>query len=658
MKSQPQIEYLSKQQPLYTVTDTSSGAFFPSRLKIFVLTFVVSLIIGMTFNYVRPPVYQSSATLLTSAATAIDQTSQEVDFQHVAIQKQKLLSFELLTRTLTRLQEQKSQPQLINLTLSDIRNILSVDLIKQTNLLSMTATGPEPEILPLIINTWIDVYLEARALSVHNSTENTVSLVSNELKELDLKVEKAREELDQFRKENDISSIAREENEALAKLKGLTQALNNSNEEVVKAKARLDAVNQAISNNEAVVPEQEQRSLASLERRFQELKEKLAEFDKRYTRDYLALQPALKFIPEQLVKLEEEIKSKRQTGKNIVLTQASQEYYAAKQVVGEIRQQLDSHKQQVAKFTTLFSHHQKLIDDLTALEAIQRETRNRLVKIESKQFEKYPQVDVVERANINRQAVSPDYDLGAMIAFVASLCIAFFTVRLSEFLMRKQPDQNNFQFPMKAWFGHTVPQGTLDSYKPDDLIEHQYHDKLSQLPLFYKMKEEQIERLLKNGVRDAQVLILLLLSGLSLDEIAGLMPEHIDLETGEIRLKGGKYPRTVLVGKRLQALFQSLYDSESLWEHNKQQSVEELRAMLYCVSVDSGLVNMGEQLEESLRQTYIIFLVEQGVRLSSLGKIVGYISPLDLAGYADFSPLEEGYDIDRIQVIHPTCTLD
>nr|WP_305907293.1 hypothetical protein [Methylomarinum sp. Ch1-1]MDP4520033.1 hypothetical protein [Methylomarinum sp. Ch1-1] len=315
MKQQPQIEYLSQQERQFSGPETPSDNHrISSRLKIFVPTFVICLAFGMLINFARPAQYQSSATLLTSAATAIDQVSRDVDFQHVAIQKQKLLGHELLNETLNRLHQTKD-PQLAELTLADIRTMLTVEPIEQTNLLSMLARGAQPEVLPMVINTWIDVYLEARALSVENATHNTKTLVGSELEELDSKVEQARADLDQFRKAHDISSIAREENESLTKLNGLTQALNNANEEVVKAKARLEAVNQAISNGEAVVPEQEQRSLSNLERRYQELKEKLAEFDKRYTREYLALQPSLKFIPEQIKQLEAEINNKRQVGK-------------------------------------------------------------------------------------------------------------------------------------------------------------------------------------------------------------------------------------------------------------------------------------------------------------------------------------------------------
>ncbi|MCK5666050.1 MAG: hypothetical protein KAI17_21320, partial [Thiotrichaceae bacterium] len=308
------IEYISQANSQYATESASLTAVFPLRFKIFIFAFLCCLLIGLMLNYARPAVYQSSATLLTFAATAVDQNSSDVDFQHVTIQKQKLLGFDLLLEVLSKI---KSQGE-VDLTLVDIRNMLRVEAVENTNLLTMSAKGDNPQTLPLVINTWIDVYLEARALSVKNSTQNTVELVKNELIELDAKLEKATNELDQFRKVHDISSIAREENELPATLQSLTQTLNQANEQVVKSKARLDAINMAIANGQAVVPEQEQRSLSHLERRHQELTEKLAEFDKRFTRDYLMMQPSLKFIPEQIAQLEKEIKGKQNRGKSIV----------------------------------------------------------------------------------------------------------------------------------------------------------------------------------------------------------------------------------------------------------------------------------------------------------------------------------------------------
>lgn len=653
MKEQAKLEYFSKPSQAYSPEFTPNTGKPPSRVKIFIVTFLCCLIGGLLINYLRPAVYQSSATLLTSAATAIDQSSKDVDFQHVTIQKQKLLGAELLSETLSRIKSSENNLNYSTLSLLDIRNMLTVAAIEETNLLDMSANGPEPEILPVVINTWIDVYLDARALSVKNSAEGTVELVKSELAELDLKIEQGRKELDEFRRQNDINSTIREENESPAILKGYTKALNKANEEVVKAKAKLDATNSAIANGQAVVPEHEQRTLVNLEKRHQKLTEQLDQLDEQFTRDYQALKSSSKYIPKQIEKLEKEIKNKKNNGKSIVWTEANQAYYAAQQVVAKIRIQLDNHKKKSVNFSSLFSKHQKLVQDLEALELINRETRDRLAKIESKHFEKYPQVDVIDRASVNMQAISPDYNRGTLIALIASLLIAFITVWLCDFLMKDRAiKQEPNDFPLTAWLDQAQVHQRIAQQKVENVLEQKSQNGLPHLPAYQKISDEHLQILLNNADNSTQQLILLLLSGLTLAEIAELKTEQINLEYSIIQFSEHS-ARKIPIGKHLEKLLTESVNSGILWGQKEEISVDELNALLYCSVVDLGLHDLDGILAKKLRETYVIYLVEQGIRLALLEKIVGYLSPLELASYAEFSPAGEGCDIELIQQVYP-----
>jgi len=186
--------------------------------------------------------------------------------------------------------------------------------VPETNLVEISAEGANPKFLPLLINTWIDVYLDARAEEVKQLAGSTQLIVEDEVEGLGEKVAAARIELEKFRKNNDISSTGREENEALARLKGLTESLNKANEDEIKARSHLNAVKTSISRGKAVVPEDEKASLTDLEKRLQDMRDKLAELDKKFTRDYLDLQPDLKSIPEQIKTLETEVQYRRQHG--------------------------------------------------------------------------------------------------------------------------------------------------------------------------------------------------------------------------------------------------------------------------------------------------------------------------------------------------------
>ena len=194
----------------------------------------------------------------------------------------------------------------------------------------------------------------------------------------------------------------------------------------------------AISRDQTVVPEQQRDSLQELEKNLQDLQEKLTEFDKRFTRDYLNKQPDLKVIPEQIKKLEAEIIKKREQGKKTALEEAENNYAAAQQNLAEIRAQLNESKKQAASFTSKFSEHEALKTNLEGLEKLYRETQERLVQIQTSHKEKYPQVTVISRAYLSTDPIRPYYSRDALIALAGSVVLGLFSVWIFDYLTRRQ----------------------------------------------------------------------------------------------------------------------------------------------------------------------------------------------------------------------------
>ncbi|MDD5578905.1 MAG: integrase [Methylobacter sp.] len=647
----PPIEIFSKNS--YSPYEFKKSLWLRSpRLIIFTIVFLISAAIGLTYIYSRPAIYRSSATLLTSAMTAIDRESSVADIQHVAIQKQILLGHELIVETLSRLKAlitNESDP-VQQLTVADIRKLLNVEPVAETNLVEILAEGTDPEFLPRLINTWTEVYLDARAAEVKKLTDNTSRIIEDELKGLTEEINSARAELETFRKNNDISSTGRNENEALARLKGLNDSLNTASEEEVKAKAQLDAIKSAISRNQAVVPDYEQGSLQDLEKRLQELREQLAEFDKKFTRDYLNKQPALKFVPEQIKKLEAEINKKHVYGKSIVLTDAENKYAAAKQTVIAIRAQLDAHKKLAAEFTSKFAEHETLKTDLEGLEKLYRDTQERLVQIETSHKEKYPQVTVINQAYVSRDPVRPNYSRDAAIAIAGSLLLGLFSVWIFEYLTRK-PEE--LQSPVTLSGIHMYnPSSEMLNYsqtapKP---LEQKKNNALKS-PLYRELSTSQLKTILKASNLKTKQFISLLLSGLSIDEATYLKADQINMEKGTITLTG-PVPRIITINHLLKSLFEQS-GGHPAWNADNPNSSEDLAASLLCAAIDSGLSNPMEITAEAIRHSYIAYLVRQGLRLSDLDLIVGYLAPFAISTYSAYSTPEQGRAIDDIELLHP-----
>lgn len=428
----PRLERLetSHQHP-----DSGSRWTEVSALRVFIVTFLVIAIIGLVTNFSRAPRYESRAALLTSARTAVDRASAEADIQHVAIQSQRLLSDELMVGVVNRMRQDHGA----DLTVSHIRSLLSVVPLAETNLVEIVAAGDQAELLPAVISSWVSVYTEARMREIERSSAETAIQVNDQLSGISAKLDAARAELTEFRSEHDIISAERQENEVLSRLAGLSSALNNAIEEEVRAQSSLESIEESIARREQVVPGREKQNLQNLEKELQSLQGRMAELDARYTREYIALKPSLRAIPERITELETEIAAMLRRGSSEALNEAALRFDKARKTTANLRQQLSEHKQKVAEFTAIFDRHRALQSDLENLEVLSRKTQLRMVQLQTNQVEKYPQVDVVAPPRSTAERIGPDYLRDSLIALAAALLSALFMVWLARYLRPPPP---------------------------------------------------------------------------------------------------------------------------------------------------------------------------------------------------------------------------
>lgn len=627
----------------------------PTRLVIFTTTFLSSLLLSLGFVFLQPAIYQSYATLLTVAKTAIDQESKEADIQHVAIQKQILLGPELLTETANRLRKGDGAETGVDLSPAAIRDMLDVRPIIDTNLIEMVAEGNKPGLLPRIINTWIDVYLDARSAEIARSKGSTIEMMQDELSTLTKKIELKRFELGQFRQQNAIISAERQDNEAPARLKGLTDSLNKASEEEVKAKARLDAIRKSIERGQTVVPSEDTRTLGALEKRAQELREQLEELDRQYTREYMALSPDLKVIPEKLHSLESEIQHIRHKGQSIVVSEAEQEYAAARQAARSIQEQLDQHRKKAAEFTARFTEHDALKSDLEELESLYRDTQARLAQVEAQHSGKYPYVDVIERAFLPHNPVRPDYLWNAGVAAIASLLLGLAAIWIFEFLMHKE--QEKLAIHLSGIHLHNQDNLNL-SHNPLDVLSSAPVN-LPETPVrvlehnisIRELTSQQIAALFQSASLKEKQLLVLLLSGLTLSEITSLQQDSVDLKNNSLTIKN-ESARTIPLHPALATLYRKhgYCLTDPAGNHLNQADLE---ALLNCMQIDAGLTTTQPVSAQMLRSTYILYLVKQGLRLSDLEVITGYISPTELSDYGTYAPPGVKHPIESVNLFYP-----
>jgi polysaccharide biosynthesis transport protein len=425
----PRVEPVSRFDP-YPGTAPEESWRKSGRVKLFSITSGIVLFLGLFWTLLQPVVYRSSATVLMSAPAAIDVQVVEANVQNVAIQRKILLGSEITARIGEELNWIQGAP----LDSVYLGKVLGVDPVPDTNLVEMVAQGSDADLLPILVDTWIDVYIEARAEDIQGSKLSSMQLVQDELGELELKIEQSRDALEQYRNEHNIISAQREENEVLSRLDGLNSALNNAVEEEVKAKVYLDTVRDGVAKGRVIIPRSDMSDLQALEQELLQLRAQMVEMTKRYTSEYIDKQPALRAVPERIAELEQEIAVRLGQGQQVELAAAQQAYDAAHRAVVELQQRLDVHKQEVAKFTRIYSTHSALEDDLISLEELNRTTQARLVQMEVRRVEKYPQVSVIERPASKSERIGPDYLLLVGSSFAVAFVVGVISVWLYGFL--------------------------------------------------------------------------------------------------------------------------------------------------------------------------------------------------------------------------------
>lgn len=591
------------------------------RWRLFWLVFIPCLVISQTVIFMQPAVYQSVATVLTTAPTPLDQSNIQADNQHVAIQSHVLLGQSVLDATAKLLSDLDLNGS--RWDAAQLKTLLSVVPVDNTNMVKLVAEGNDPEVLRQAVNAWIESYLDARRQFIAQNSDEVASKIQDELRRIQRQIDGKRLDIERFRTQHNIVSTESADNQAHARLQGLNQSLNKAMEDEVKARARLDAVQDAIAQGRAVLPEDDTRTMAVLLQQAEKLREQLAEFQGRYTAQYIELNPSLRKVKEQLAEIEAKIAEKNLTGRDYAIQEAQNNYMATRQAVAAIQAQLAEHKRQASDYTSRFTELQAMQQELSKLETLQQDTQLRLAEIDAKQRQNYPQVDVVERASLPDAPIRPDYRLQSLVALGVVLGLALSAVIISDYLNAEPPMPT--PSPLATIELHHPSRPLIDvSHQPVQAgLTHPTTAELVHVP--WILDRPDVIATFQQAEPNARLLMALICNGLTGDDILTISADQIDSVTGTLLSKVG---RKVPTNASLLDTVANL-DSWPLW-----QSIDELNAILCCAALDANMPNADHLSVESLRDSYIAFLVDQGLKLTELMKIVGPLSNQRLTALA------------------------
>jgi uncharacterized protein involved in exopolysaccharide biosynthesis len=630
------------------------------RLQVFLLVFLLVLVPGLAWDFLRPAQYRAKATLLTEQplADVRSPAGRGPDIQHVAIQGRVLLVPELLAETLERAGRQMA------LTLSspdELARMLAVTPVPDTNLVELSAEGGEPDQLAPLVNAWIDAYLDLRQRQLESDIGNALGALREEHEALGETLANKTKALERFRSEQDIVTLERDGNEALARLKALQQDLNRARDEALEAEARRTAAEAAVARGDPIVPSGEQSVLDELEARAAELQGKLIELEKRFLPMFLDNHPEYRVIPAQLAALEEQIEQKLARGRKVVLVQGRREVEQARQRVEVLERELAGQKDVASKFTEGFARYQAMQTDLQGLQKMHQETGARVVELEAKGLEKYPPVEVIDRAHRPDRPFHPRYWQDALWVLLAASVAALAAVWLSEFLTRRPRNEGDavpvtgvrvYAGGQSPAIAGGMPAPSLRAAAPSPAIAG---TEPMSLPGAQprELLPEEVAALWDLAEPMSRQLMALLLSGVSLAECAELGAGDFDLKAGSVRPRGPG-PREIPLAPAARELFEASVPLPLWAGADYHQTPAELARRIGLLAHDAGLSQPAEVTAGSLRHSYIAYLVRQGARLTELERILGSIPTAELTRYAAFAPAGQAKPLRDVNTTFPS----
>jgi len=629
------------------------------------------LLLGLAYTVVRPAEYQATARLEITPASAtpapVDEGAGAKTGAEAAggaaraprsflTEVQVLTSRPLLEEVVGRLSKSADLPPDIGSDPVDgVRNMLSTETVEGTEVVLLRAEGPQRQFLARLVNTLTSVYQEHLAIAYQKSTGTGADQLRDSVQALDQKVAAKRQEVEAFRSSNDIVSTERDENQLLSAAKGLGIDLNEAKGKLAAAEGQLRAVRNAASAGQGLVTARDNPTVADLERRASQLREELHDLQQRFTPQYLDLDPAIKATRARLDNLEQQIKTERAAGQRAAVAEAEGKVTAAREAIEQLQQQINENKSAVQAFVVRFGEYKAMQEDLTHLEQLHRAASDRLARLEASDSEIAPHVEILEAASVPQLPWRPLYARDAGISLGAAVALGFLAVWLVEFFSR--PDPESAAAERQPWWPVPVGRDATAASRP--LLAAEAARLPAPDPPPRELTDTEIAALLRAAGDDGRLILTGLLSGLSAEEIVALDWDQIDLDAGTIRVSG-ESPRILPLNDALCQLITARRGLQPQAEGKVLRSpsggplpLDEVRSLVMYAAYDAGLDGPDEVTVRTLRHTYLVYLLRQGIRFADIGRIVGRLPQEELAAYMRFAPSQPRQPLEQIDPVLP-----
>jgi hypothetical protein len=261
-------------------------------------------------------------------------------------------------------------------------------------------------------------------------------------------------------------------------------------------------------------------------------------------------------------------------------------------------------------------------------------------------------VDTVEEAVPPGEVWRPQYVRDAGLALAGSLVLALFLTWIVELFGRTPPGPTVVVAP--AWIPG-LPTGERRlaglSHRPAPMLLP------GSAPLPRLLPDDDVARLLAELPGEFRVMGVALLSGLTVDEMLALRRAAVDPAARHIVLPDRSLPLSPALEEALRPHLARESDDAGApllkAGSGADISAGDIDATILYAAHDAGIEGANEITAATLRHSYIVHLLEQGIRFADLVHVVGRMPAEVGAAYAALVPAGGKHAIGDVDLVHP-----
>jgi succinoglycan biosynthesis transport protein ExoP len=651
--------------PPYPYANSQTGprnAVMRRRVIVFFSVFTACALASLTYNFMRPATYVASARLQVTPTGKLAKADapEASNTQAILVELQVLNSRPLLEKVVARLTEQGALEGINADAVLAVQDMLKVTRVEGTGVIQIEATGPQRLLLPRVVNLLIEVYGEQQALAGKSTTQTELSDAREEVRVIEARLAEKKRSAEAFRLRSNIVSAERDENQDLARLKGLGTSLSAATDREAIAVGKVHALEQAIKEDKRAALAKESPTVANMEQRLSQLREEWRALERQFTPQYLEFDPNARALKTRIGNLEQQLEGERRTSQQNALADAKEELAGVQAATRRLQQQLAEDRQTVQTTSRNLGEFRTMQDELRSLEQMRLAAQQRLLGLEASETARKPRTQVLELAVAPETAWRPLYWRDAGISLAASLLLGFLAVWFVEFFNRAEPmpARPSTVIIPQPWVSVANPGAAhLGAAATRALLSDTAQAPLLAAPQARELADDELRSLLANAAPENLPLLLCLLSGLSAAGLVALRVAHVDTSSWTLSVPGEPGQSLPIEGplRDLTARCAGLPADTVLFPGptGEALSEEDVRTMVTVSAHDANLMAAQDITPETLRHTYVAFLVRQGLRFSDLVKAVGRVPADALTALATLAPGSKRLGLEAVDRMLP-----